>query len=43
MKRYRTGFIGTFFLVLVIGLAVTGNSEFATIADCLIKNVTEVI
>ena len=32
MKNYLTEFIGTFFLVLTIGLTVTGNSPFAPFA-----------
>jgi len=32
MKNYLTEFIGTFFLVLTIGLTVTANSSFAPLA-----------
>jgi aquaporin Z len=32
MKRYLTEFIGTFFLVLTIGLTIVGGSEFAALA-----------
>jgi len=32
MKNYLTEALGTFFLVLVIGLAVASGSEFAPIA-----------
>ncbi len=32
MKNYLTEFIGTFFLVLTIGLTVVGGTEFAPLA-----------
>lgn len=32
MKRYLTEFIGTFFLVLTIGLTIVGGSQFAALA-----------
>jgi len=32
MKNYLTEFIGTFFLVLTIGLCVIGGTDFAPLA-----------